>query len=120
MDISIKQQFKLLPYGSGSIHMRGCTYWLVYGDAEGRRQQINSCTDNVAQARAMLIERSLRVLDDRRAVLEAALDEAKQAAGRADTSLQRIDGGGRSRGLRPPDGNASTNRGRNRRGTEGE
>jgi hypothetical protein len=72
-----------LPYGTGSIQMRGRVWWLIYKDETGRKIQANSGTDDQAAARRMLAVRAIKTLRARLAALRAVLHESRGEA-RAD------------------------------------
>jgi len=76
-----------LPYGTGSLQMRGRTWWMIYRDPEGRTIQKNTRTDNRDWARRMLVERALETARTKVLALEGMLDEAAQPeAGAAHAS----------------------------------
>ena len=81
-----------LPWGSGSMLKRRRNQWISYRDAQGRAVKENSGTDDVATARALLIERALEVAKARVAVLEQLRDEA-QAASRTERRGEARNGG---------------------------
>lgn len=48
-----------LPYGAGSIQMRGRVYWLIYTDINGNKIQENTRTQDLRVARIRAAERAL-------------------------------------------------------------
>lgn len=73
-----------LPYGAGSIQVRGNVWWMIYRDTEGRVIQENTRTEDQDVARRMLAARALETLRAKIAVLEAILNEdPAQKKGRA-------------------------------------
>jgi len=48
-----------LPYGAGSIQMRGRVYWLIYTDIDGNKIQENTRTQDLRVARIRAAERAL-------------------------------------------------------------
>src|SRR5215471_8515048 len=68
-----------LPYGTGSLQMRGRTWWMIYRDTQGRTIQENTRTDNPDAARRMLVERALETARAKVLALEGMLNEAAQA-----------------------------------------
>ena len=68
-----------LPYGTGSLQMRGRTWWMIYRDTQGRTIQENARTDNPDAARRMLVERALETARAKVLALEGILNEAAQS-----------------------------------------
>jgi hypothetical protein len=68
-----------LPYGCGSIQMRGKTWWAIYRDGEGRTIQENTKTDDQNIARLMVTERALETARAKVSALEAIIHEATEA-----------------------------------------
>jgi len=99
-----------LPYGAGSIQIRGRVYWMMYRSVEGTLIQENAQTDDAALARLKLAERALVTERAKVAALETIFHEAEKAgfaptaqgwertaaAGRSETddSGKRRTGGG--------------------------
>ena len=48
-----------MPKGTGAISKRGNVYWILYLDADGKRIQENSQTDDIQEARQILARRAL-------------------------------------------------------------
>src|SRR6188508_1049403 len=67
-----------LPYGLGSMQLRGRVWWLIYRDTNGNSVQENTRTTDVHEARIMLTDRTIASLEARLAVVKAARDEAKR------------------------------------------
>lgn len=78
-----RENFSGIPYGSGSVQMRGSKYWLIYRDVEGRCIQENSYTDDVAIARRMLADRALIAARAKVEALEAIVNEGQDSRSRA-------------------------------------
>jgi hypothetical protein len=63
-----------LPYGAGSMQIRGTKWWLIYRDFTGKVVQESSHTADQNEARRMLLERALRTAEARLAVLREMAD----------------------------------------------
>jgi hypothetical protein len=96
-----------LPYGCGSIMMRGRTWWMIYRDGEGRTIQENTWTTDKRVARYMVTYRALETARAKVAALERILNEeapyAKALAARGtDHGYDRVrDREKYERGYRP-------------------
>jgi hypothetical protein len=86
-----------LPRGTGSVQMRGASYWMIYGNELGQRIQENCNTLDRREAERILIQRALRVLELRMERLRGLADDAK-TQGQAQARL-----GVRTRGANRPD-----------------
>jgi hypothetical protein len=82
------------PYGTGSLQMRGRTWWIMYRDGEGRSIQENSRTEDYAAARHMLASRAIATLRARLAVLEGIASEGHHTGSGAGAT--GAEGGSRS------------------------
>jgi hypothetical protein len=87
-----------MPYGTGSLQMRGTKWWIVFRDAEGRGIQENTRTEDFNAALRMLAERALETARARVAALEKIVDETEGAGTPARGS--QSDGDGAKRGPR--------------------
>jgi len=96
-----------MPYGTGSIQMRGNCWWLMYRDTEGRTIQENSRTADQNAARRMLAERAIVTLEARLAVLRAVLHETREAKIQGDGGARRGDARKRAAADRGAEGNAA-------------
>jgi hypothetical protein len=81
--MSIKLNSSGLPAGTGSLHYRGCVWWAIYRDVDGRKIQANTGTSVIADARRVLAFQALKVLKARMAALVEVLDEGQHQAGAA-------------------------------------
>jgi len=68
-----------LPYGTGSLQIRGTSWWAIYRDAEGRTIQENMRTKDRNTALRMLLQKSLATAQAKVEALEKLLDEAEEA-----------------------------------------
>ena len=68
-----------LPRGFGSLQKRRRTYWMIFTNAEGRKVQKNSHTDQPEVARLMLAERALETAEAKVRTLKAIIHEAQAA-----------------------------------------
>src|SRR5881394_1046374 len=75
-----------MPYGTGSIQIRGNAWWMIYRDTEGRTIQENTRTEDIDVARKMLAARALETARAKVAALEAILNEAPGAKARRQNS----------------------------------
>ena len=64
-----------MPFGTGSLQVRGCVYWAIYADETGRKIQMNTGTDDFAEARRVLANTAITVLQARLAALREIRDE---------------------------------------------
>jgi hypothetical protein len=72
-----------MPYGTGSIQMRGRVWWIVYRDPQGRGIQENTRTEDFNAALRMLAERALETARARVTALERIIHETAQKEGAA-------------------------------------
>ena len=83
-----------LPYGTGSIQMRGTKWWMIFRDPEGRVIQESSYTDDQDTARRMLACRAIVTLEARLAMLrEVAHGGSKGGRKTGSTTVQKKAGG---------------------------
>src|SRR5689334_13732499 len=87
-----------LPYGSGSIQLRGRVWWMIYRDAAEQVTQENSRTEDQADALRLLANRAIRTMRSRIAVLKAIADGRPE-----DQSDGRRRAGGRPEPVGRPD-----------------
>jgi hypothetical protein len=73
-----------LPYGTGSIQIRGRVWWMIYRDTEGRTIQENTRTENQNEARRMLAVRALETTRAKVAALEQIVNEGQNQAEAGD------------------------------------
>jgi hypothetical protein len=66
-----------LPYGFGSMMMRGAKWWMIYRSVAGERVQENTFTADINEARVILCRTALRIAAERAALLEGALEAAE-------------------------------------------
>src|SRR5882672_9359743 len=71
-----------MPYGTGSIQMRGRSWWMIYRDVEGRTIQENTRTEDQDAARRMLAERAIITLEAQIAALREVLHEGQSKGNR--------------------------------------
>jgi hypothetical protein len=95
-----------LPYGCGSIQMRGRTWWMIYRDGEGRVVQENCQTEDQDAARVLVAERALATAQARVAELERIIREGKDSGSGAGTGVAK----GRSGSGRVPAGRSKKTR----------
>jgi hypothetical protein len=91
-----------LPYGSGSLQIRGRVWWMIYKDGEGQTIQESSGTQDRDEAVRLLAGRALPIARARVAALEAACEEAPGKK-RIQTVRQYLRGSARTRN--PKSGN---------------
>jgi hypothetical protein len=72
-----------MPKGTGSLQVRGCVWWAIFTDENGRKIQMNTETDDLGKARRILACRAIRVVKARLDALREVRDEAQTAAGAA-------------------------------------
>jgi hypothetical protein len=78
-----------MPYGAGSIQVRGNNFWMIYRDGEGNIQQENTWTTSREEARKTLAVKAIETLEFRIASLREIVDEppiepAAETAGDGD------------------------------------
>jgi hypothetical protein len=89
-----------LPYGSGSLQIRGRVWWMIYKDGDGQTIQESAGTQDWDEAVRLLAARALPIAWARVAALErVAYEEAPRArgAGKPSSSVQSPRGGARQR-----------------------
>jgi hypothetical protein len=77
---------QLMPYGTGSIQVRGTKWWHIVTDETGRRLQQSTGTDDRDEALRIAVRRSIAILKARIGVLRAVLDETPRQGARARTA----------------------------------
>jgi hypothetical protein len=82
--MTVKLNSSGVPAGTGSLQVRGRTYWMIYADETGRKIQANTGMVELADARRVLAYAATKVLRARLAALREVLDEnPHQTAGRS-------------------------------------
>jgi hypothetical protein len=84
-----------LPYGAGSMQIRGRMWWIIYRDTEGRVIQENSKTEDADVARRLLIGRALDTARAKVVALEGLLDETPKE--KRDAVTRRLQAGKRAK-----------------------
>jgi hypothetical protein len=64
-----------MPKGTGSLQVRGRTYWMIYTDVAGCKVQANTGTPDLAEARRVLADVAIAILETRLAALREVRDE---------------------------------------------
>jgi hypothetical protein len=94
-----------MPYGAGSMQMRGRVWWMVYRDVEGNTVHRSSGTSDPRVARYRLAQRALEGARARVAALETVMHEeqayVKEAGRRASGNNEVHDVRGRRGGRGP-------------------
>jgi hypothetical protein len=85
--MTVKLNSSGVPAGTGSLQVRGRTYWMIYADETGRKIQANTGMIELADARRVLAYAATKVLRARLAALREVLDE--ETGGRTDRSDRR-------------------------------
>jgi hypothetical protein len=86
----MKQNTNGLPFGAGSIQMRGRQYWAIYRDEHGQRIQVGLDTADSDEALHLLAGRAMTVERHRVEMIEAVLNEtAKNRFGPAGNGATR-------------------------------
>ncbi len=99
-----------LPYGAGSLQMRGKVYWIIYRDLQGKQIQENTQTDDRDAALMVLAKAALKMAQARVDLLKGIIREYQgHKKGRAVRAGSRASAASRPR---PVD----STRGRNPKG----
>lgn len=113
-----------LPYGTGNVTFHGRQYWIQYRDERGVRVRENANTDDLREARRILLRRVLRRMNAEAAMLRRLLADDDQAPKRerSKVTAQGIaprDAQGRQRRERVLSGRQAADRSARTRRAEG-
>lgn len=109
---SLKHNPSGLPRGTGSLHLRGNVWWVVYRDEKGHKIEENSHTADPRAARRLLAARALERVRAVAVQLERiAYGKAKKQARAADHGQDHVrDDSQYERGHRPVRNHATQRR----------
>ena len=99
-----------VPWGVGSLQIRGRVYWMIYRDLAGRVIQENTLTANLEEARVVLAERAIEVSEARIVALKAVRDAAADDNAAAVQAATRRTHEAKTKSQRSPSTRARTDR----------